>query len=298
MATSGSCETSKYNNKKWVRFDWIRENYVNDATTCRSGIYFELYGVGTDNSWHYSGPINVWINRTSADGNPDFTFWTNRSKLYNGTFIGSERFNIDHDINGDASFSVYIEAAIYSGSANCYGAETWTLDSLPRKATINTWGTNEVNKSVSIDGNSSVGYTSYSSDFYYRLRISIPNVVAIKHINGYANNQTITFTTAEKNTLYSYMPTTDTITLGAVVETYTNSSMTTKIGESEELLATAYITNAEPTFSNFNYADIKTESTTLTGDNQIVIDNYNQISITVPVDNKAIGNKRSINIKI
>jgi len=134
MATSGSCETSKYNNKKWVAFNWIRESVVNNASACRSGIYFEIKGVGTDSSWHYAGPINVWINRTSADGYPDFTFWANRGQLYNDTLVGSGRFNIDHYTDGSGEFSVYIEAAIYNNAVNCYGSGYWQLDSLPRYA--------------------------------------------------------------------------------------------------------------------------------------------------------------------
>ena len=45
-----------------------------------------------------------------------------------------------------------------------------------------------------------------------------------------------------------------------------------------------------PTFSNFTYADTNSITTALTGDNQILINNYSNVTATISVANKAIAN--------
>ena len=159
MAINGSCQTDWYNGKKGVEFSWYRKGYVNNSSECYSEVAFDLKGVGAS-GYHYAGPIKVWVNRNS--GNPDYTFWSSRQKLENGTVIASSSdysFRINHDKNtGEAGFSIYLEAAIYTNAINCYGSGSWSLDTLPRNFTstptlsgntkgMNTyvlnWGTSE-----------------------------------------------------------------------------------------------------------------------------------------------------------
>lgn len=164
MATNGECITDYYNNKKAVKFSWSRKDVVNNASDCYSVISFRLDGVG-QSGYHWAGPIKVYINKTS--GTPNFTFWSDRKELYNGTNIAKDQeFIIHHDKStGTASFYVYIEAAIYTYAVNCYARGDWTLDTIPRKfsstpsisansKTINTytlnWSTSETCSKVSL----------------------------------------------------------------------------------------------------------------------------------------------------
>lgn len=140
MATLGSCSTSAYNSKKWVNFNWSRTDTQNDDSYCRSKIYFQMKGGGTDSTtWHWSGPVKIWIYKTSGgtDENVYYNeYLTSRVQLKDGTWVGDGEFWIDHTNSGSGSFRVYIEAAIYSSSINCYGSGAWDLDYLPRQANI------------------------------------------------------------------------------------------------------------------------------------------------------------------
>ena len=157
MSVNGECITDYYNGKKAVKFSWSRKDVVNNASDCYSVISFRLDGVG-QSGYHWAGPIKVYINKTS--GTPNFTFWSDRKELYNGTNIAKDQeFIIHHDKStGTASFYVYIEAAIYTYAVNCYARGDWTLDTIPRNfsstpsisgnsRTINTytlnWSTSE-----------------------------------------------------------------------------------------------------------------------------------------------------------
>ena len=107
--------------------------------------------------------------------------------------------------------------------------------------------------------------------------------------NGYSGGgggYTFSLTTAERNLLYSKCQNSKTLTVRYVVATILNGS--------EQWWSwvdkTMTVVNSNPTFSNFNYADTGSVSTQLTGNNQIVIDNFNVIQITIPVANKAVAN--------
>lgn len=272
MATSGNFTTNAYSNRS-LSFNWsiASQSTVNNQTT----IAWNLVGTGSASGWYESGNFQVKI-----DGNIVYSSAT-RIRLYNGTVVASGNYTFTHDSNGNKSFSASAQAGIYTIAVNVSGSGSWSLPQIARAATINTWGTNGVNKQVDIDGSSSVGYTSYSSSFYYRLRISIPNVVAIKHINNYQKDAAITFTSEEKATIYSHMTTSKTITLGAVIETYTNSSMTNKIGESTELMVTAYLESPEPTLSTVTYADTNASIVAITGSNQKIVRNKSTLVFTL-----------------
>lgn len=163
MATSGSCSTSKYNDKKWVNFNWKRESYINNVSECKSSISFEIKGAG-ESGYHYAGPINVYINKTS--GEPNFTFWKDRGQLEDGTLVGSGKFDIVHEADGTGSFSVKIEAAIYSNSINCSGSGSWDLDTLPRYATVKQSLNSKNINSITMDwsSDSTIDYIWYSKD--------------------------------------------------------------------------------------------------------------------------------------
>ena len=60
---------------------------------------------------------------------------------------------------------------------------------------------------------------------------------------------------------------------------------------------TMTVVNSNPTFANFNYEDIKTESLLLTGNNQYLINNYNTLQVTIPTANKATAKNSASMVK-
>jgi hypothetical protein len=361
MATSGSCETDKYNSKKCVVFNWSRKSYVNNSSECKSTIYFEVKGKGAS-GYHYAGPIKVYINKNS--GTPNYTFWASRGQLYDGTFVGSGEFTIDHNkSSGAGSFWVYIEAAIYTNAVNCYGSGSWNLDTLPRNVNITSFSVSkrdETSVTYSYGVDATCDYAWYSKDNGGSWH-SLPNTGIVSGLDANtsynfklrvrrADSQLTTDSGTYSQTTYDYPKPTSvnnfiigdgaSVTLynplkrnctldiisnnsGTVIGTYSgtyagvvNAEFKTEdainkqyasipnsrsgtyyarvtYGNSVKTLGTGTyeIKGTElPTFANFTYRDELKESINLTGNNQIIINNYNNIKIIIPSEYKASGN--------
>lgn len=83
----------------------------------------------------------------------------------------------------------------------------------------------------------SMKYVRLSNGFREKLRISIPNVKAIKIVQGYESGTVVSLTNDEMDQIYEYTKNLDKgrCKIGVVLETW-NSNFTTKIGESSEYL--------------------------------------------------------------
>lgn len=125
MALSGSLNTNGYSGR-YLEFSW---SATQDTAKNQSKITWSLYGRGEASSGYYkAAPITVVI-----DGKTVLNI-TNRFELWNGTKVGSGTTTITHKTDGTRTFKVEVKAAIYSGSVNCTGSKTFTLDSIPIKA--------------------------------------------------------------------------------------------------------------------------------------------------------------------
>lgn len=151
------------------------------------------------------------------------------------------------------------------------------LTTIPRASSIDSF------TGTDIEGNFKVTYTAKSSSFTNKLRISIPNVVALQ-TNNYASGTNFTLSASAKQEIYNRITSGNSITLGAVIETWSGS---TKIGESSELMHTCYLHEPEPTFSNFTYRDVNSTTTTITGNNQVMISGKSSLEATITTANKA-----------
>lgn len=85
--------------------------------------------------------------------------------------------------------------------------------------------------------------------------------------------------------LYKYITKANKATGTVTLTTYSGS---TEIGTSS-VSFTANVTNSNPTFSNYTYEDTGNVSTQLTGNNQILINGYNVLKVTISTANKAVA---------
>lgn len=100
--------------------------------------------------------------------------------------------------------------------------------------------------------------------------------------SGTTNTTSITFT-PNASTLYASIPNSqDAFCVYSVI--YGSSTKTTATNTTKYKI----IGNENPTFSNFTYADINTTTTALTGNNQILVKGYSNVTATVSVANKAV----------
>ena len=127
--------------------------------------------------------------------------------------------------NSDGSGSVRIEG-YFSGGLGSWGLSgTLGLTKIARQSTINSFTGND------IKGDFKATYTVNSSSYENRLRISIPNVIALDTYRNYASGTAVRLSQASINYIRNYTKN-KTIQLGGVIETWSGN---TKIGESSEI---------------------------------------------------------------
>ena len=205
-----------------------------------------IYSTGQNTAENYTNVrVDVYLNRNSSTG----AWWTGSCSGYvylngqrqdfsvNGydcrhaqnTYLATRDFRVYHNSDGTKSFSWEV---YFNGNNTAYvGAQTirgnWTCPTIARAASISSmsWG--------GIENAFSVSFSSPSSSFNYRLRVSIPYVQEIVTYSSYTSGASKTLTQAQKNVVYKYMVDhkVSSVTLGFVIETYSGS---TKIGESSE----------------------------------------------------------------
>lgn len=252
----------------WSSTPNVSGNY--STITCNHylicGTYSSLYigermnGCTVDGTYKefYSGPISTAGGSTIYLATTTYTVYHNSDGKK--SVKASTVFNMRATISG-----TYVDSISASG--------TMKLDDIPRASKINEFYTdnNDVEKGIA------VYYTSYYSGFTNKLRISIPEVKVLETIDNYENEKWFELSDETKNYLYSYMANSNTVELGAVIETWNGN---TKIGESSELVKTFYIRNANPQIGSFTYKDNNATTTKITGNNQRIIRNNSDLLFT------------------
>lgn len=136
MALTGNFLTSGWHSDKG---DYLRIKFTYTATQSISGNYsdiaWQIAGDRTASGYVTSGGFRVIINGDTVLATKD------RIRLYNGTVAASGTKRIYHNTSGAASLSVSVEAGVYwiwnlSGSPTVSGSKTFTLDTIPRAATL------------------------------------------------------------------------------------------------------------------------------------------------------------------
>ena len=256
MANNGSITSNAQSNRS-ITFAWEvqSQSIANNTTT----IYWQLKGSGSNSGWVESGNFQVKIDNSVVYSS------STRIRLYNNTLVAEGTYTFTHDNNGNKSFSAYIQAGIYAIAVNVSANGSWALPQIARLAVIDSF-----DKGTDIAQQMTIKYTPKATGFYYKLRLSIPNVIAITTINlgnKSASQQTYnyTFTTAQLNTIYArWSGSSETIQIGAVIETYQDSGYATKLGESSEFIRNmALPASIKPTISAVSLSDATTAYSTI-----------------------------------
>lgn len=189
--------------------------------------------------------------------------------------LGTITKNVSHNSDGTKTVS----ASFTWNSGNSYvgtltGSATKTLTTIPRTSNVSLSSTNfNIGSSITINTN--------------RASSSFTHTAVIKFNGSTVRTQTgigasYSWSTSE---LYQYVPKANSATGTVTLTTYSGS---TEIGSSS-VSFTANVTNSNPTFSNCTYEDTGSVSTQLTGNNQILINNYNILKVTISTANKAVA---------
>ena len=109
---------------------------------------------------------------------------------------------------------------------------------------------------------------------------------------GIKTPYTFEWSASDNNLHYAATPNSNTLSVKFVLNTVCNGT-----NYWHTVIKTATVKNANPTFSNFTFADVNTVTTALTGNNQKIIKGYSNITTTITSSNKATAQKSSTMVK-
>ena len=171
------------------------------------------------------------------------------------------------------------------GTSGNYSA---TLPTIPRGSKINDFSgsfnlgdplTFSITKNVdSYYDVLQIGFVNDSNE--YVLLDTVENV-----LDGYVWNATESML----NTIYTNTPTQNFRILTFKLSTYTDSTKTTQIGDTNENTIKGMIVNANPTFTSFNYQDVNNTTIALTGNSSKIVKGYSTLRINNLVCNANKG---------
>lgn len=205
-----------------------------------SALSYSLVLTSTGGSAQYNGAGSYAININGSrvrSGTANLNVGT-----YGSVTLASGSTTVSHNKDGSKTVSV---SASYSSAASAYylpssgsTSGSLTLTKIPRASKIDAF------TGSTVDGTFNVTYTKSVSTYTDKLRISIPNVKALMTID-YTSGKSFNLDSTSLEYIYSNYTTTQTVQLGAVMETYNG---TTKIGESSEYKIDVSI-NCPPTIN-------------------------------------------------
>lgn len=104
-----------------------------DIATNKSTISWTLSSIGGSVNYYSTGPTTVMINGVQVYYQKRLEWDTETFPAAKGSKSGT--IVVDHNSDGSKQIAVSLSTAIYYGSVGSY-SDTWTLDNIPRQATI------------------------------------------------------------------------------------------------------------------------------------------------------------------
>lgn len=283
MATSGSFTTSSRSATQYPRnatFSWTQKSQstANNETVIDWSFTLGGGSSSTASIAIYTGSITV--NGTTHNFSYGGAFKKNGFVLKSGTTT------IKHNDDGTKNFSASGGVNIYGSSEYYSGSGSFTLNSIPRKATVTSAS------NFNDEANPTIGYENKAGNSVSSLQACIAKtdgstiVVAYRDINKTGSSYTFNLTAAERTALRNLIPNSNSTTVRMYVKTVIGSNTFYDYKE-----VTLSITNANPTFSNFTYQDTNSTVTNIIGSNQILVRGKSSLRVTVSSGNKAVANK-------
>ena len=245
----------------------------------QSGVAYEsrLYYGGS--YFNTGSPSSKSIVATGVSGQS-----ADASGTYNGgeTTLYTVSGTVNHDTNGNANVSANATAVFgpwsYSNSVTGYAS----LPKINRVAVTNSVTGSDIEQEFKVN------YTKYVNNYQYKLRISIPAVIALETIDYNTSDEAFTLSQSTIEALYQRYTTTNTFNLGFAVETWNGN---TRLSTGNEKTISCKITGNTPIFTDFDYNDINPTTLALTGNSKYNINGYSTIRVLISQANKAVAQK-------
>lgn len=276
MALSGSVDGGAGWAGVYLRIVWsATQNIGANNSTITSNLYLVIPGSSTSINARETGGLTIDGNTSGYDNG-------NRYRGPGTHHIKSHSVTIGHNSDGTRNFGSsgsFTSGFSSVGTLSVSGA--WQLDTIPRNSQVSTNKTSyTLGEAITINTN------RLSSSFTHRIRIRLHNSsgTLLKQIDSVGGSTTWTPTSAEITTMQNAIPTTNSLNL--YIESYNN-----QVGQSSSVTRAQALTNANPTFTNFTFANTTSTTNTITGSNQVLVKGKSVLRVTISAANKMVAIK-------
>lgn len=267
MATFTLYSANSYEGRK-LRLYCTSSTSIADNT---STINWTLYSEGGSSSYYSTGPTTVNINGVQVYYKERLNWDSRTFPASKGSVSGT--LTVPHNSDGKKSIYVSLSTAIYTSSVTTSDG-TWTLDDIPRYATITgAWDFNDT-QNPTINYNNQAGNNVTSLQACISLNNSNPDI-AYRDIAWTGSSYTFNLTDAERNVLRQATTTSNSRTVYFIVKTVISGNTFY-----QSRAVTLYIVDANPTFST-SYLDTNATTTAITQNNQLIIQNKSNFQINI-----------------
>ena len=264
MATSGSYSTNSVGSF-YLTVSWTRTG--TDPATYSHYIYYEVVAHNTPGNYR-----SIYDRYLSINGTEKMNVYTSSgTRYYEGDIVTSGNITI----TGTDSLYMYLGAGV--GSYHGYNAEcspSWTLDSIPQQAYITRCDNFYSANNPYMEWTNPGGLTC-------NLRLEFGGTTIERNGVTTAGGYTFQLTSAERQLLLSKCPNDNSLTVRYVVATKVNGTETWWSYYDRTMTVSDYT----PTFTTCTYKDVGGVSTQLTGNNQRVINGYNNVRVVISTAN-------------
>lgn len=158
MALSGTLKTNDYEGR-YYQVNWSATQSVNSNT---STISWEVRAVGGAVSWYAERTLAVTIAGTTVLNK------TERVQRSSGVISSGTLSPIAHDSSGAKTFSISINAAVFTSSVNLTASQTFTLNTIAQNSTFGTVSGKTIGSATTVNINRS--NSSFTHQLWYKLR--------------------------------------------------------------------------------------------------------------------------------
>lgn len=271
--TSGRVNTNKISKTTfYVTWQQTGQSTENNQTTIdwQAGINT---GTSTSHDDYYSNAVkiyNIYINgvKVYAGGTWSQIHVGNDKQLTSGTAT------IPHNNDGSKSFDISISAWTYS-SSNYSGSGTFTLNNIPRQASIDsaTDFNDEQNPTITYTNNAGTAVSTLQACIALtESSVQSNPIISWRDISKTGSSYTFNLTDAERESLRNAMPNQNSRNLWFFVKTILNG--TTYYSYK---IASISIVNANPFIDTIDYADVNSETSDFTGDDHVIIQGLSRL---------------------
>lgn len=275
MALSGSVQTSTWttssgNTTYSALLTWTAtQSIANNASTINWTLTLKATN---DYGWVVVSEINIGFNGTSVFYRPTSTHVDGQ----NGTVLATGSNTISHNSDGTKSLKIYVGVGIYQWAINVENTQTFTLNQIPRQANL-TYApssfTDEQNPIIQYQNSAGNNVTSLQAC----ISLDGGNSANIDYrdVSKTGTAYTFNLTTAERNTIRSYMASKNSQTVTFILRTVIagNTYYSTKTG-------TISIVNANPTIGGADYWDNNSKTVNITGNSRLIVRNNSVLLVT------------------